>query len=293
MLTGGLKMISIRAKLNTIMLRNFMYIIKNISRPQYQISIYWLKFYLRDFLDNFNIIPCGLEKNRPIFFRKMVESIDSFKTLYGKWSKIENERRNKVCEQKNLTRKKKLTFKPVEKNFQKNVKLLTSKFIYNQYLTEFRNIPKLSFAYNANEEKEIFYNLHNNITCANIRIVNYKTMLKGLPLNKKFRNRYDKKCYICNKVLDEDLMHLFVSCESARKSFDFIKQYLTNNELEAHLDLIQYKFNLEMNDYKVISIYVYALWQTRNILKHSKELTDAFNIFRNIFNKWYLSKTSI
>ena len=73
-------------------------------------------------------------------------------------------------------------------------------------------------------------------------------------------------------------MHLFVSCNTAKKCFDFIRQFLKNNELDAHFDVIQYKFKLEINDYKVISIYVYSIWQTRNILKHSNELVDAFNV---------------
>ena len=58
---GGLKMISIRAKLKTISLRNFMYIKFCINRPQYQLSVYWLKFYLRDYIKNFNIFPGGLD----------------------------------------------------------------------------------------------------------------------------------------------------------------------------------------------------------------------------------------
>jgi len=37
---GGLKMISIRAKLKTIMIRNFMYIKRNLNRNQYQLSAY-------------------------------------------------------------------------------------------------------------------------------------------------------------------------------------------------------------------------------------------------------------
>ena len=118
-------------------------------------------------------------------------------------------------------------------------------------------------------------------------------MLNGLPLNKKFKNRYEKKCYFCNKVVDEDLLHLFVECNISRKCFDFIISYLTNKDLEVHLDLIQFKYNLIENDYRIISLYVWAIWLTRNILKYSKELIDAFNIFKNIFNKWFLSKTSI
>ena len=67
---GGLKMINIRAKLMAIRIRNFMYIKRNINRPKYQLSVYWLKFYLRDYLENVNIIPCRLDKDRPFFLER-------------------------------------------------------------------------------------------------------------------------------------------------------------------------------------------------------------------------------
>ena len=102
-----------------------------------------------------------------------------------------------------------------------------------------------------------------------------------------------KKCYLCNKVVDEDLSHLFVGCNKAKSCFDFIRSFLTNKDLDVHLDIIQYKNSLNKRDYVIISIYVSAIWQTRNILKHSKEVIDAFNIFKNIFNKWFISLTSI
>ena len=43
------------------------------------------------------------------------------------------------------------------------------------------------------EEKNIFTALHKIILHPNIKLVNYKVMLIGLPLNKKFKNRYEKK----------------------------------------------------------------------------------------------------
>ena len=205
----------------------------------------------------------------------------------------ENERRLKICNFKNLTRKKKLIFKPVEKNFLNNFKLLTSKYIYSQFLLNFKIITKLSYAYSIEEEKEIFYNLHRYNIFSNILLVNYKILLNALPLNKKFNNRYDKKCYLCNSVVDEDIPHLFVTCKTSNKCFDFIKSFFDSNNIALHLDLVQYKFNLTENNYRILSIYVFSVWQTRNILKHSKEIVDAFNIFKNIFNKWFLSKTSI
>ena len=45
-----------------------------------------------------------------------------------------------------------------------------------------------------------------------IRTFNYKLMLNGLPSNKKINNKYDKKCYLCNRAVDADTEHIFVQC---------------------------------------------------------------------------------
>jgi hypothetical protein len=42
---GGLNMVCIRAKINMILIRNLLYIKLNMSRPQYQFSVYWMKFH--------------------------------------------------------------------------------------------------------------------------------------------------------------------------------------------------------------------------------------------------------
>jgi hypothetical protein len=66
-------MISIRAKINTITIRNLLYIKLNMDRPQYQFSIYWMKFYYKEYLKNFNILPMGLEKDRLKIYSKKIE----------------------------------------------------------------------------------------------------------------------------------------------------------------------------------------------------------------------------
>ena len=70
---GGLNMVCIRAKINMIIIRNLLYIKLNINRPQYQFSVYWMKFYFKEYLKNFNILPVGLEKNRPKIYNSMLE----------------------------------------------------------------------------------------------------------------------------------------------------------------------------------------------------------------------------
>ena len=290
---GGLKMISIRAKLQTIMIRNFMYIKRNLNRPQYQLSVYWLKFHLREYLTNFNIIPGGSEKDRPIFFKKMIASIESFKILYRKWALNENEKRKRICEIKNLSRKDKQVFKPVEKNFLENFRKLTSKFIYNNFIENFRFVPRISYGYTVQEQEKIFLLIQNLKAQDKVKIVNYKLLLNGLPLNKKFKNRYDKKCYLCKRTVDEDTEHLFVSCKIAKKFYDYTRERMIDNSLDLCIELVIYKPNLKPSDYAYMSNYVFSIWQTRNILKHSKDDVDGFNIFKNIFNKWSISITNI
>jgi len=55
---GGLNMVCIRAKIHMILIRNLLYIKFNRHRPQYQYSIYWMKFeFFREYIENFNIRP--------------------------------------------------------------------------------------------------------------------------------------------------------------------------------------------------------------------------------------------
>ena len=55
---GGLNMVCIRAKIHMIFIRNLLYIKLNRHRPQYQYSIYWMKFeFFREYIENFNIRP--------------------------------------------------------------------------------------------------------------------------------------------------------------------------------------------------------------------------------------------
>ena len=68
---------------------------------------------------------------------------------------------------------------------------------------------------------------------------------------------------------------------------------MSDNSLDLCMELVVYKPNLKPSDYAYMSNYVFSIWQTRNILKHSKDDVDGFNIFKNIFNKWSISITNI
>ena len=82
-----------------------------------------------DYLENFNIIPTGLDKDRPLFFKEMIRNITLFKDLYNTWAQNVNEVAQRKIDQYNLNAIKKRTFKPVEPKFLNNFRTLTSKFI--------------------------------------------------------------------------------------------------------------------------------------------------------------------
>ena len=91
--SGGLNMVCVRAKICMILMRNFLYIKKNMTRPQYQFSIYWMKFYFRDYLKNFNAIPVGLERDRPKYYGMMIECFKKYNLKFAAWCVNENRKR--------------------------------------------------------------------------------------------------------------------------------------------------------------------------------------------------------
>ena len=106
---------------------------------------------------------------------------------------------------------------------------MTIIFIYSQFLSDFKKTVKLGSGYDKEGQKAFCIMLHKVDLPSNVKIINFKLMLNGLPTNKKFNNQYDKKCYLCNKAVDEDLEHLFVSCEVSKKCYSFVKDnYMVN-----------------------------------------------------------------
>ena len=131
---GGLNMVCIRAKIHMILIRNLLYIKFNRHRPQYQYSIYWMKFeFFREFIENFNIRPTPDSKERPVFYQRLIESAKIFKQKFEEWAKCENENRLKI----NGIRKNKKPLKLFHSNFLKNPEILKSKFIYNMMLVQY------------------------------------------------------------------------------------------------------------------------------------------------------------
>ena len=76
-----------------ILIRNLLYIKFNRNRPQYQFSIHWMKFFFREYIENFNIKPFGSDEERPNYYKFMLECAQSFSKIFEVWSKKENEKK--------------------------------------------------------------------------------------------------------------------------------------------------------------------------------------------------------
>ena len=105
-----------------IRIRNMMYIKKNLNRPQYQFSIYWMKFYFREYLVNFNICPCGNEEDRPLLYVDMLKMYKKFSALFKDWCDIENLKRKAIFEKRNRGKNK--VFKSLDGKFLNNLSIL-------------------------------------------------------------------------------------------------------------------------------------------------------------------------
>ena len=304
-LEGGLNMVCIWAKLDTIYYRNFLYFFRNRFRPQYQFFVYWMKFHIgKDYLPNFNIIPVGEEKERPKFLTFMINSIQKMKTLYKNWfddlkrkseseiGKIKNNMEKTEEEKEKIIKRLINKIEKYKGSYINGSLLMNTKEIYKLFLKKYTEVLKLG-GEASNREEEIFENLNNNIKDSKLKIINYKIILNGLGLNKKFRNRYGKICYLCKKEVDEDLEHLFLSCDSIKPCLNFVENILEKKQRINSIDCVRYKRNYSKQDYLVISFYTECIWRIRNIMKHNSEKINLIAVFIKFFNKWLISQTEI
>lgn len=134
---GGLKSVCIRARLNTILTKNFIYIVNNKDRMFYQLSIKYLKFQLREFgLKNFNLIPGFCfnyhnNHNKQYFYKEMSDRVKKFRKS--------------------------------EPDFINKINKYDSKYIYSVFLKDYCIQPKVEDIYKkncVNDWTEVYKRLH-------------------------------------------------------------------------------------------------------------------------------------
>ena len=247
--SGGLKMMDLNAKYETVRYKCFLEIIKNIERPQYQIGIFFLRDSLRNYLKNINITPVCSEKNLPEIYKDTISIIKKMRIL--------------------------------DKSAEFNKKI-TSKYIYSIIKEKNGLVQKTSLL--LFHDKDIFKNIHKNIDDSNIKIVNYRALYDSLPTNHRFKNKYGNSCYLCGKKLNEDLYHIFEKCSMTELCFSIVKNSL-EKEMSLSVENIIHKKNLKVKDYKIIAAFMFYVWKTRNIAKYDKT-SNNFRLFKNLFLNW-------
>ena len=143
------------------------------------------------------------------------------------------------------------------------------------------------------EEQQILIDIF-KLNSSNIRLTNYKLIYNALPTNYKFRNRYDKNCFMCERSLNEDSEHIFVKCERSIEFYEYVRHnYLHKKNLENSLVMLEFKRGVSREDYKALSCFVYSVWRVRNMCKHKEIDGNHMSNFREVFNKWFITLTNI
>lgn len=242
---GGLEMFNIKAKLQTIALRNLIYIGRNHDLIAFQLSIYFLKFHLREIkMKNFNIIPSSDDTERPIVYQNMINSLNKFKTF----------------------------------NHEKKFNLLNTKYSSKACYIKFRKEYEIVHDnLNINIDWKQVYNQVNNRTIdPKLREINYRIIFNALSLSFKFDCKMNNRCYFCKKT-NEDQDHILINCNVTNILFNIIKKDFDDNEIKLTKLKVFYSNKMNVNDTQTMSVFKFTLWQLRNLLKYeAKEITETF-----------------
>ena len=232
---GGLSMFNIEAKIETIFLQNFLYLSKNCNRDCYRLSVYWMKFELRDMkLHNFNIIPSGDERNRPSFYQKMTSCVRGFKKH--------------------------------DKELIKNAHKYSSKKTYEIYRKKYEEKPtcQVESSNTLLDWKSVYERINNKKFCSEIRSFNYKLLNNGISPDTKISKMY-KKCHLCGND-NESRDHLFLDCSVTKKLFEKIKNKMKSNFTSLNREKCIMFTELDYEDSFIMSIFNMSIWRLRNIL---------------------------
>ena len=247
---GGLNMISVKAKIETILFQQFKYFVENRNRSFYQLSVYWLKFCMRGAnLNLFNLIPMGADKDRPKFYNEIIKSVVRVKKL--------------------------------DDNMWINITNLNSKITYSMLVRKYLVKPKIESLYKEVEWREVYNNIH-GIENTDVRELNYKILYNALSCNQSYTNKdHRRKCCLCGRV-EENQEHVFLKCEHTSTLLESMKSLLENKKYKLNNESMTLCYNLSKHDYQVISTYKYCIWRLRNtVMRYRVEN------FKALFNSYF------
>ena len=253
---GGIEIFNVNAKLQTIALQQMIRIARYHGKISFQLSIYFLKFKLKNIkLKNFNIIPSCEDKERPIIYEKMVESLVKFTSF------------------------------DQEKDFNLLNTKYSSKGLYIRFRKEYEIKPEHQ---NINIEwKDVYKRLNNNSLDARLREINYRVMFNGLCLGFKFKGKLNNKCYFC-KLYNEDQDHILINCKQTNVFFNSINSNFKDKSIKLTKLKVFYSDMMNKEDTKKMSIFKLTIWQLRNMLRKRIDFDKAIT-FQRLFTNNLIS----
>ena len=116
-----------------------------------------------------------------------------------------------------------------------------------------------------------------------LRTFLYKLLFGALSCNQNFNNK-KVLCYLCNKE-QESVEHLFYMCESTSTLYDSIKVKLENKNINFNKNDFCFTINLTKHDYKILCIFLFSVWLTRNKVRIDGKNYNYIYAFKSIFNR--------
>ena len=210
---GGLNMFHLESRLKTINIKNFLYFIKNKNRVFFSISICWLKFYMKDFLNNFNIIPGGSDVERPEAYKRIIEDINDLKKI--------------------------------NKNFILDSFFYKSKNIYITISKQYEERAKCEILERENFEidwKKVYKKNLDKRLSSDLRSTNYKILNRGISSSISFSK--NQKCPLCKKE-NKNLHHLFLNCRITKYCFNLVKRNFEFSNKDIKKETLFYYINID------------------------------------------------
>jgi hypothetical protein len=246
-LEGGLDMIDIFSKIQSIYIKQYIYLLNNHQKVEYQYGLKWLKFKMRKFVKNINSIP-GEDES---FISEYYENI---KNIHDKYKvKID------LIQEKNLSNNLKSIYIIIKKDEEIKPRIENNIFqndknwlhIYKKVL--YKKIP------------------------SKYKIFNYKILFNIVSTTEKFNK--SQKCNFCNQENSNILDHLFFKCKKLQAYGESI---LSGRVFELlNKDNLFYLENIEEDEIFSISKFKYDIWL---LYKRSEYNKNYFHDMIKIFN---------
>jgi len=248
---GGLDMIDINSKIEAIRIKQYLYILNNYNKIEYQYSLKWLKFKMRNFISNINIIPYESDYND--YYENIITTIN----------------RNRSVVEEIINKNMFMNLKSIYEMIKKKNEIKSK--VEENYLIEDIN---WNFVY----KKVLFKKLQSKM-----KIFNYKLLFAALSSKEKFYKT--GKCDLCFKEINEIIFdHLYFKCP---KLCAYGEIYL-QEELYKRLNKNNLVFFKNINEKEICAFTTFKMdiWNLYIMLKHqSLNINELIRIFKALQNK--------